>query len=156
MLAEAPRGQSIYLNRTHRRSRPSRVCRRRGPGPAAPVPARRQVPAEWSPRRAFDRPQNSRASAQPARYTSRRPRVPKIPTRALTSPNVSRAHRKSPSVDAGRPAQARPLHWFCAAGRRALSAGERRLRSFRCWQGAVLPTSGTVRPQSEGCWKGCP
>ena len=35
-LAEAPRGQSIYLNRTHQRSRPSRVCRRRGPGRRLP------------------------------------------------------------------------------------------------------------------------
>ena len=77
------------LNRTHQRSHSSRVCRRRrGPGTAAPVPARRQILAEWSPRRASDPSQDSCTSAYPARYTSRRHRVPKIPTREPISPNV--------------------------------------------------------------------
>ena len=117
-LAEGSRGQSIYLNRTHPRSRSSRVGRRRrGPGTAAPVPARRQILAEWSPRRASDPPQDSCTSAYPARYTSRRHRVPKIPTREPISPNVYWVHRKSLAVDAGRTAQARssrtklPLFW---------------------------------------------
>ena len=77
------------LNRTHQRSHSSRVCRRRrGPSTAAPVPARRQILAEGSPRRASDPSQDSCTSAYPARYTSRRHRVPKIPTREPISPNV--------------------------------------------------------------------